>query len=234
MSIFSRAFTGLTNILSSGVRMSASPRLLGRYTAGAGAGQEIQLGAGLSFVGDTLTYTSPGGGATWGAITGSLGSQTDLVAALDAKAAASHVHTTGDLTTSNGSTDAAVGKLGEYFESGPGSLTALTSDEYSNRGFINLTPGDWDVSGVVLFGLSSATGGLIGASFSTVSGTPSGDGIGYVSFLPFTALSGISVNAIPTKRVKVTTDTTVYLVAAANFSSGSVTATGQITARRIR
>ena len=98
MSIASRAFSLLTNVLSSGVRMSASPRLLGRYSGGAGAGQEIQLGAGLSFVGDTLTYTSSGGAATWGAITGTLASQTDLTAALAAKAASVHTHVSADIT----------------------------------------------------------------------------------------------------------------------------------------
>lgn len=36
------------------------PALLGRYTAGLGATEEIQLGAGLSFVGDTLTMGAGG------------------------------------------------------------------------------------------------------------------------------------------------------------------------------
>lgn len=36
------------------------PALLGRYTAGLGAAEEIQLGAGLSFVGDTLTMGAGG------------------------------------------------------------------------------------------------------------------------------------------------------------------------------
>jgi hypothetical protein len=55
MSLSNRAFTFLTNILSSGIRVAASPRLLGRYTAGAGAAQEIKLGTGLTLTGDTLS-----------------------------------------------------------------------------------------------------------------------------------------------------------------------------------
>lgn len=39
-----------------------------------------------------------GGGASWGGITGTLSSQTDLQAALDAKAASSHTHTSAAVT----------------------------------------------------------------------------------------------------------------------------------------
>lgn len=51
----------LKNVLSTSVQFSASPRLLGRHSEGAGAGQEIALGAGLSFVGNTLTLSSGSG-----------------------------------------------------------------------------------------------------------------------------------------------------------------------------
>lgn len=51
------------------IRMDNSPRLLGRYTIGQGQAEEIKLGSGLEFVGDTLTITS-GGTVDWDDITG--------------------------------------------------------------------------------------------------------------------------------------------------------------------
>lgn len=123
MSLGSRVFGFLQTILPSQLRLAASPRLLGRYTGGAGAAQEIQLGAGFSFVGDTLTYTSPGGGATWGAITGTLSSQADLATALAGKAASSHTHVSANISDltfgGNSSADAnkgaKFGTAGELF-----------------------------------------------------------------------------------------------------------------------
>ncbi len=56
-------------------------KLAGRYTAGTGDLEEIGLGAGLSVVGSDLQVT-----VDWGDIGGTLADQTDLQAALDAKA----------------------------------------------------------------------------------------------------------------------------------------------------
>lgn len=60
-------------------------KLIGRGTAGTGVFEEITLGTNLSLSGTTLN-ASGGGGVAWGAITGTLSSQTDLQAALDLKA----------------------------------------------------------------------------------------------------------------------------------------------------
>lgn len=60
-------------------------KLIGRGTAGTGVMEEITLGTNLSLTGTTLNATG-GGGVAWGAITGTLSSQTDLQSALNVKA----------------------------------------------------------------------------------------------------------------------------------------------------
>ena len=62
----SGVLTFLKSVLTGSIRFKAAPRLLGRYSPGEGAGQEIKLGAGLSLEGDTLSAStaievSPGG-----------------------------------------------------------------------------------------------------------------------------------------------------------------------------
>jgi len=61
------------------------------------------VGSGVAAVESTpgvITVTIGGGGTTtWGDVIGTLANQTDLQAALDAKAASSHVHSTNNITT---------------------------------------------------------------------------------------------------------------------------------------
>lgn len=71
------------------------------YDFSAGRVAYLTLGSGLSITGTTIT--SSGGGGTWGSITGTLSSQTDLQSALDAKlgtsaAAAAYQPLDSDLT----------------------------------------------------------------------------------------------------------------------------------------
>lgn len=332
MSIFSRAFNSLTNVLSSGVRMAASPRLLGRYSGGAGAGQEIRLGEGFSFVGDTLTYTSPGGGATWGAITGTLASQSDLQAALDAKAVIAggnaftgsqtmtgssgpvldirrstvgtnniavagqltaissgdvadgfgpilifrisdtgvsdsiiggfgfvragadntgdfvvrpqvagtaterfRVTSAGDLIL-NGGENAAAGAIGEYLEnrrlfSAPLSLTDSIGADLAS---ITLTPGDWNVEGSAVFTDGSATTTIRGAIITTTSASFIPDGTESYAGVTTTAPANATSSARTSKRLRVTVNTPIYLSVLASFSAGTISAYGQISARRVR
>jgi len=58
-------------------------RLLGRYSGTDGDVQEIQLGTGLSFSGDTLNTSSSPGSAVWGSISGDIEDQTDLATLID-------------------------------------------------------------------------------------------------------------------------------------------------------
>jgi len=80
----------------------AADRLL-FYDYSAGRVAYLTLGSGLSITGTTITSGGGGGGSSWGSITGTLSSQTDLQSALDAKlstsaAAAAYQPLDSDLT----------------------------------------------------------------------------------------------------------------------------------------
>jgi hypothetical protein len=60
------------------------------------------------------------------------------------------------------------------------------------------------------------------------------DGSEVYSFVQSSGSAAISGITIPRKRVNVASATTVYLVAKADFSAGSASAFGQISARRVR
>jgi hypothetical protein len=73
------------------------------YDYSAGRVAYLTLGSGLSITGTTITSGGGGGGSSWGSITGTLSSQTDLQSALDAKlgtsaAAAAYQPLDSDLT----------------------------------------------------------------------------------------------------------------------------------------
>lgn len=67
---------------------------------GGTTGQILAKTSGTNYAVGWIDPPSGGGGATWGSITGTLSSQTDLQSALDGKAAASHSHAWGTLTGS--------------------------------------------------------------------------------------------------------------------------------------
>lgn len=85
---------------------------------------------------DPVFFSTEGGAVTWGTITGTLSAQTDLQAALNAKAASSHSHVSADITDASvgGFPDAAdVGKLVKFGMNGSLSC-ALQIYIYDNGG----------------------------------------------------------------------------------------------------
>lgn len=80
-------------VVSSGLTQTTG-KLLGRWSASTGAIQEVTIGAGLSLDGSG-NLTAAAGSAVWGAITGTLSAQTDLTAALAAKAATGLIGSSG-------------------------------------------------------------------------------------------------------------------------------------------
>ncbi len=90
----------LTGAYTAAGATMATARILGRTTAGSGAAEEISIGTGLSLSAGVLSSTSSGGG-TWGSITGTLSSQTDLNSALGAKAALAGATFTGAISATN-------------------------------------------------------------------------------------------------------------------------------------
>lgn len=208
MSLSNRVFTFLAHVLSSGIQMAASPRLLGRYTGGAGAAQEIQLGAGLALTGNTLS----------------------------ADGAAPAVD---DLVTEAGAGSAPAGSLGEYLENAlanlitPGALVTLSDGVAGNIKSLALTAGDWDVSGFMVVNRNGATGNGIQGVFSATSAAFDSHS-GYADTSDFTTLNALTTSVIPTRRFSLASTTTIYLIGQADFSSGTVSAAGQISARRVR
>lgn len=120
--------------------------------------------------------------------------------------------------------DAAAGDIGEYLTATSGAV-ALSNGVTTNVVSLSLTAGDWDVAG--------------GMAFTAGSGTHNGFGAGITSIDAFTTATfpSVAINQMMptgTRRVNVTTTTTVWAVGVAYFGGGAMTATGSIRARRAR
>jgi len=144
--------------------------------------------------------------------------------------------TTGlSIVGTNTNDDAAAGVVGEYVTAalGSGSATSFSSGVPKTITSISLTAGDWDVSGVVGTIISG------GATMVFFAGGPSGttnvfDGPEYSVFAFNFSIPGDTRTNIPTRRFSVASTTTIYLIGQANFSSGSISGWGSISARRVR
>ena len=120
--------------------------------------------------------------------------------------------------------DAPAGHIGEYLTATSGTVS-LTSNVLTNIVSLNLTPGDWDVSGNVAFSTGSGNHLLFGAGIGGVL-----DSVIAASF-PSSALDIGLTTAV--HRFNVTVPTVVWLVAEV-AETGSGTAQGTIRARRMR
>lgn len=119
--------------------------------------------------------------------------------------------------------DAAPGQVGEYV-AGSGSV-ALSNTAVANVASLSLGPGDWDVSGNVVFTASAGTHTLFGAGIGGL------DTYSAASF-PNGAINQAMSTAV--SRQSSASAATVWLVARADFTAGTVTASGTIRARRVR
>lgn len=124
------------------------------------------------------------------------------------------------------------GLAGYLTGTGGGSIPTATS---ANAASVVLPAGDWDVHGRVVF---AATGGAAPTSLlagvSTTSGGFSGaaDAGGQQSLTATFGANSSNALSTSTTRLQLNVSTTVYLVAQANFPSGSMSATGFIGARK--
>lgn len=141
-------------------------------------------------------------------------------------------------TTTNDAANA--GNVGEYLESvlGSGSATSVTNNTAKTIVSITLTPGDWDVSGLINYIDAASTSttssyaslSLVTNAIDTTVGRFSGNFFG-------AGVPGASTNyGIPVGplRFSVSSNTTVFLVAICNFTVSTKTAYGIIRARRVR
>lgn len=127
-------------------------------------------------------------------------------------------------------------RIGEYQSAtiASGSAVSLTTATTVNITSVSLTAGEWDISGVVDFVLATATVTQLQAGTSSTSATIGSQDTFQQSITGFTLLSGTTTVPPPLSRIVITVTTTLYLVATATFSAGTITGYGTIRARRVR
>lgn len=172
-----------------------------------------------------LTLTgSNGGNPTIGASAGNVAFSTGIVP----------VSTNGIVgTTTNDNANA--GSVGEFPT--PTNLTnvSLTTITPANVSSVSLTAGDWDVQGTVMYTpAGSTTATTFVSGISTTSATLGANGTFSAQVATYTAGGGQPSITSPTVRISIASTTTVYLIADANFSVSTCTASGFLRARRIR
>lgn len=126
--------------------------------------------------------------------------------------------------------NANTGKVGEFLTNTNG--FGITSGVPINVAAVTLTPGDWDVWGLV--GFLPVGGAVLVQQVGGVSLT-SGAFSGIFSNLLFVAPANAGSSVTPPQiRVNVSSNTPVFMVAQGSFSPGTCTAQGSIFARRVR
>jgi hypothetical protein len=142
-------------------------------------------------------------------------------------------------TTTNN--HAAAGSVGEYISSSvtSGSAVSLTTNTVANVTSISLTAGDWDVSGSVGFVFTSSTSYYeIQGGINTTSATlpDFSSGALFTQVFANYAIPGATNQGFPVgrTRISVSSTTTVYLLAKAEFNASTLSAYGLLAARRVR
>lgn len=137
-------------------------------------------------------------------------------------------------TTTNDS--AITGNVGEAISSlvASGAAVSLTNNTVANVTSINLTAGDWDVTGNINFAGTTATVTGGSGGITVTSATVPTDGTEIFDGTITTLLSDTSSITPTRKRISIATTTAIYLVAKKSFSAGTVGAFGSILARRVR
>ncbi len=127
--------------------------------------------------------------------------------------------------------DANPGDVGEYMEAS--GSAALATGGHSDVASLNLTAGDWDVSGSAVIGPSAANLTFAQAWLSQTATTPTDPGRSGVQSGGTGTLGTVSLVVGPI-RLRSASSMTVHLGCQANFPSGTVSASAHIQARRAR
>lgn len=128
----------------------------------------------------------------------------------------------------------AAGYLGETVESiiSSGSAVSISSNTPTNITSINLQPGSYRIEGLcIINGTLVGNGWLLSLSDSNSTDGVAGDSRIENPTLP-TAVSGASM--VLSKDFNISIVTNIYLVANVNYSSGTATGFGRLTAHRVR
>lgn len=147
----------------------------------------------------------------------------------------------GQIEGSQNSDSAIAGNIGEYMEAirTSGSAVSLTSGTPANITTLTLTPGEWDVFGVIEFAPAATTSVTELLSGTNTTSATVGTLGTYQRIVTAAQVPGSALrNAIaaPVYRISVGagTTTTVYLIARATFTVSTCTAYGDLRARRVR
>lgn len=146
----------------------------------------------------------------------------------------------GGLKGTAAANNALAGMVGEYIQSSVavGSAVALTTAVAANVTSISLTPGDWDVEGIIAFHSATGTTNVndISNGASSVSATlPTTPGSVFTDLITIVVPSSPDVAYMcPRQRFSLSVTTTIYLVTLVHFTVAAYAAYGQINARRVR
>lgn len=134
--------------------------------------------------------------------------------------------------------NAAAGKIGEYKSSTvlSGAPVAVTTATVTNVTSLVLPAGDWDVEANAFLNDSATTLTSAASGLVTAAGTfPDSSAVAqWGTTGNTTAFINAFGSPVPKLRVSSNGNTTVYLQVYSTFASGTVTACGQIQARRVR
>jgi hypothetical protein len=137
--------------------------------------------------------------------------------------------------------EAAPGMVGEVVSGTNTTGTPLTTNLPANCITLHLSPGDWNVGSVVTFTPVNTGPNGLASGITLTSGTLPTDaevatGKGILNQIWASSMPSNKPQTVPTSLVRVNTSVPkdVFLVVMASFGGGSVTATGYMSARRIR
>lgn len=150
-----------------------------------------------------------------------------------------------DLDGVTDGSSAAAGEKGEYLTSTVASGSAVSCSTGTGKSVTSLalTPGDWEVSGVIHHKCGATTNVTqLRASLSTTADTEGsqagGSGVGVEGLVVFNQAAAVPAadisTVIPPVRVSLTANTTIQLVAKDTFTVSTMGAYGSLQARRIR
>ena len=147
----------------------------------------------------------------------------------EAKHALSHIA----LPTATNTTPAA-GFVGEKISAAVlvGAAAPLTTATPLTLCSISLSPGDWTIDGSVQLSLAAATCTIASAGTSLTTNAADLDQYTTKGILGTTTATATLSQPVPTRHIQVAAQTSIFLVAAATFSAGAVSAYGVLNARR--
>jgi hypothetical protein len=129
---------------------------------------------------------------------------------------------------------AVAGWVGEYQpNNNNGAPVSLTNNTAATVTSLTLTAGDWDVDLLIYFGTTGTSSSAISGLSTTTNVLGASGTYGQQSWVPGALAAAIAVNC-PTTRFSFNTSVPVYAIAYGSFTSGTMTATGFIRARRVR